>query len=113
MHELSIALNIIDIVDRTFIDSKAEKVNDIELEIGKFSGIEIDALQFALETSVQNTHLENAKIDIQLIDGKGNCTKCSNDFIMNTLYDDCPRCRSNEIKIIEGQELKVKSINVD
>ncbi len=113
MHELSIALNIIDIVNDTFAKAKAERVNDIELEIGKFSGIELNALEFALQTSMTDIHLKNAKVEIITLDGKGICKNCKNEFIMKTLYDECPVCKSFDVDIIEGQELKVKSINVD
>lgn len=113
MHELSIALNIIDIVNDNFAKAGAARVNDIELEIGKFSGIEIDALEFALQTSMTNTHLKDAKVEIITLDGKGICRDCKNEFTMTTLYDECPICKSFDIDIKEGQELRVKSINVD
>lgn len=113
MHELSIALNIIDIVKDTFAKSNANQVNDIELEIGKFSGVELDALEFALETSIASTQFKNTKFIITTPQGKGKCNNCKNEFKMKTLYDTCPKCNSFDIDIVQGQELRVKSINVD
>lgn len=113
MHELSIALNIIDIVTDTFAKSNAQQINDIELEIGEFSGVELDALEFALETSIESTQFNNAKFIITTPQGKGKCNNCKNEFEMKTLYDTCPKCKSFGIDILQGQELRVKSINVD
>ncbi len=113
MHELSIAQNIIEIVNDTFTKAKAKTVNEIEIEIGKFSGVELDALEFALETSMEQTHLENAKVDIISVEGKGSCKNCGNNFVLKSLYDDCPECGSAAIEILSGKELRVKSINVD
>ena len=113
MHELSIALNIIEIVNETFAKTDAKKVNDIELEIGKFSGVELNALEFALETSMEQTHLKEAKVDIISVEGKGKCRNCSKLFLLRSLYDDCPGCGSSSVDLISGRELKVKSINVD
>lgn len=113
MHELSIALNIIDIVMDTFAKTNAKQVNDVELEIGKFAGVEIDALEFALETSIDSTQLKSAKFIKTTTKGIGICNDCKKEIELETLYDNCPYCRGFNIDIIQGQELRVKSINVN
>lgn len=113
MHELSIAQNIIEIVTNTFAKSNAQQINEIELEIGEFSGVELDALEFALETSLESTQFKNAEFFITTRQGRGNCNNCKSEFEMKTLYDTCPDCNSFDIDIVQGQELRVKSINVD
>lgn len=113
MHELSIAQNIIEIVNDTFTKAKAKKVNGIEIEIGNFSGVELDALEFALEISLKETQFENADVDIISVEGKGRCKNCNNEFVLKSLYNDCPECKSAAIEVLSGKELRVKSINVD
>lgn len=113
MHELSVAQNILDIVSDTAHQNNVSKITGIELEIGKFSGIEIDALTFALETLMQNNQFENAELKIDLIKGRGHCNECNNDFEMESMYASCTNCKSFSVDITGGQELRVKSINVD
>jgi len=48
MHELSIALGIVDIAEKETKKAKKHKVDLIELEIGTLAGIEFDSLGFCL-----------------------------------------------------------------
>jgi hydrogenase nickel incorporation protein HypA/HybF len=113
MHEYSIALNIIDIASKTAKDAGATKINEVELEVGILSGVVIEALEFALESAIKNTLLENAKININRIKARAKCNNCNTEFEPGDLIAECPVCSSFDFKIINGRELRVKSINVD
>ncbi len=113
MHEFSIALNIVDIATRTARNEGAAKINEVEIEVGILSGVVIEALEFALESATKNTLLENAKIIITRIKARAKCSKCHAEFEPKELIAECPVCSSFDFKIINGRELRVKSINVD
>ena len=113
MHEFSIALNIVDIASKTATDASATKINEVEIEVGILSGVIIEALEFALESAVRNTLLENAKININRIKARSKCNSCNTEFEPEDLIAKCPECSSFDFKIINGRELRVKSINVD
>jgi len=53
MHELSIAMNIIDIADEYLKKSDAARIYNIDLEIGELSGIIPEALKFAMNHAVK------------------------------------------------------------
>jgi len=61
---------------------------------------------------VQNTVLENAEKEILIIQGKGKCIDCDTKFSMENIYDCCPNCGSNFKGILQGKELKVKTLEV-
>ena len=113
MHEFSIALNIVDIASQTARNEGAAKINEVEIEVGILSGVVIEALEFALESATKNTILENAKIKINKIRASAKCNKCHTEFEPGDLISECPVCSSFDFKIINGRELRVKSINVD
>lgn len=113
MHEMSIALSIIDIANEEALRANAKRINEIEIEIGSISGVEISALEFSLELAVKNTLLENAQRKIISIPAKAECLECNSTFALTTFYEPCPSCESLTIKIIQGKELKIKSINID
>jgi hydrogenase nickel incorporation protein HypA/HybF len=113
MHEFSIALNIVDIASKTARDEGAAKINKVEIEVGILSGVVIEALEFALESATKNTLLENAKIIIKEIKARAECNKCHAQFEPEDFIAECPVCSSFDFKIINGRELRVKSINVD
>jgi len=110
MHELSIAMNIVEIAEEESKKAGAVKVNEIELEIGKMSGIVIEALDFALMEAKKNSVLSNAKITINNIPAKAKCLDCDHEFDVEELFTPCPKCNSFKNEIIQGKELKVKRL---
>ena len=112
MHELSIALGIVKIAEDETAKVNAEKVTKIELVVGVLSGVELDSLNFVWESAVKNTVLENAQKEVEVIGGKGKCTDCDTEFEMENIYDICPKCSSNFKDILQGEELKVKTLEV-
>ncbi|MGV6844694.1 MAG: hydrogenase maturation nickel metallochaperone HypA/HybF [Lutibacter sp.] len=112
MHELSIAVGIVDLAEKELAKVKETKVSEIELEIGKLSGVEIDALNFVWEAAVKNSVLEHAHKIIHVIEGKAVCSDCNTSFKVENIYDACPNCKGYLKHIIKGKELKVKSLNV-
>jgi hydrogenase nickel incorporation protein HypA/HybF len=113
MHELSIAMSVIDIADEYAAKEKAKIVREIEIEVGELSGVILDALEFAMEFAVKKTILENAKCRYIRIPGIARCKKCSHEFNTNNLHTPCPECGAYEQEIISGKELRVKSLIVD
>ena len=112
MHELSIALGIVDIAEKETAKANAKKVDLIELEIGTLAGIEIDSLDFVWPSAVKDTVLEHAKKKIHVIQGQAKCSDCDTLFNLNNMYDSCPNCHSFIKGIIHGKELKVKALEV-
>ncbi len=112
MHELSIALSIVDLAEDQAQKHQATEIEELELEIGCLSGVEIQTLTFALESSVRGTMLEKARIIRHDIEGEGRCGDCDTIFRMDALFDSCPQCGSYCINIVKGKELRVKSILV-
>jgi len=113
MHEFSIALNIVDIVTNEALKSEADKVIEVELEIGELSGVIYEAMDFALESAVKNTLMENARIKTVKTPGKAFCNDCQKEFQIHDLFEGCPECGDYNLKIISGKELRVISINIE
>src|SRR6476620_10008825 len=112
MHELSIVRSIVSIVENEAAKAKAVLVEEIELEIGCLATVEIDALKFAWEYGVKETLLEGSLMRIQNIEGKARCNRCGTVFFVRELYDPCPNCNGHSLMILQGQELRIKSLIV-
>ena len=113
MHELSIVINILDTVEETAISHNAKVVHEIELEIGELSGIEFDALEFAIKHAPKSSLLENVKFNILRIKPVAKCQVCYHEFETNEYASNCPKCNSFKTEIIKGNELKIKSFSMD
>ena len=112
MHELSVAMGIVKIANDETKKANAKSVTKIELEIGTLSGIELESLDFVWSFAVKDTVLEHAEKEIIVIQGKGICAECNTEFEMEQIFDACPKCGSNLKGILEGKELRVKSLEV-
>lgn len=112
MHELSIALSIVDLAEKQAREHNATEIEELELEIGNLAGVELQTLTFALESSIKGTMLENARIIRNDVQGEGRCGDCETIFVMKQHIEPCPKCGSYFINIIKGKELRIKSIVV-
>ncbi|MDR2147303.1 MAG: hydrogenase maturation nickel metallochaperone HypA [Tannerella sp.] len=110
MHELSLALNIVEIAEEKAKEKNASEIEEIELEIGRLAGVELQTFFFALESAVKGTILDKAHIVRHIIDGEGRCSDCGKTVEMTSLLTPCPACGSYLINILKGKELKIKSL---
>ncbi len=113
MHELSIALGIVRIVEETARKASAKAVTLVALRVGTLSGVELDALRFAWPMATQDTIAEGATLDIEVIPGRARCLECHAEYAMEQLFDNCPQCHSPFKQILQGKELAVKAVEVE
>lgn len=113
MHEMSIVVSIVEIAESEAKKANATKITSLELDIGTVSGIELPALNFAFDSIKNETMLKNAEIIINSITAKSVCEDCNYKFHVEDVYSLCPKCNSYKTNIIQGKEMKVKSILVD
>jgi hydrogenase nickel incorporation protein HypA/HybF len=110
MHEFSLALNILEITEDAVYTNHVTVVNEIVLDIGVFAGIEVSALEFALESIKPGSILEKSKITINIIPGIAICKHCKQQFEPEDLFSPCPSCNNFGMEIRTGGELKVRTI---
>ena len=110
MHELSIALEIVNIAEEEAVKAGVEKFSGIELEIGSLSGIEIDALNFVWDSAVKESVLDGAGKQIDIVQGEAKCTECESIFELDFIHEPCPNCGGFRKEILSGKELKVKNL---
>jgi hydrogenase nickel incorporation protein HypA/HybF len=110
MHELSIATSILKTAEAEVAKIKGNNVEEIFLEIGKISGVEIASLEFVWDSCMKNTVLEKAKIHITEPEGFARCAECNHEFKIAKIYDSCERCGSPFKEIITGKEMKINKL---
>jgi len=113
MHEMSIAMNIVDIACKEAQHAGAPSIATIELEVGKLAGVMMDSLNFCYESVCKGTLAENSKLVINEVVGKGHCLKCAAEFEIDSFMALCPECESYEVEILQGRELRLKAVTVN
>ncbi|BAU53508.1 hydrogenase maturation nickel metallochaperone HypA/HybF [Mucilaginibacter gotjawali] len=112
MHELSIVMGIIKIAEDHARAAEAAAIDEIELDIGTMSGIDMDSMEFAWTQAIQGTMLKDTVRKINSITAKAKCLDCDTEFEIKNYYDACPVCGEHLIEILQGKELKVRSLLV-
>ncbi len=112
MHELSIVMSIIEIAEKQAKTANATVIEEIELDIGTLSGVAMDALDFAWQQAVKRTMLQDSVRKINRIDAKARCLDCDTEFAIEKYDDACPSCGEHLLNILQGKELRVKSLLV-
>lgn len=113
MHELSIALSILDWVALEAIKQKAREVKEIELEVGRLSGIDVSALIFAMKAVQRYSLFEKARVNIVEVEPLSECKGCGRRFSPHYSLDVCPYCHSFETELLQGREVRLKSVLVE
>jgi hydrogenase nickel incorporation protein HypA/HybF len=112
MHELTLAMNLLEIAEEELSRSGSAHVVSIDVEAGKLSGVDTDALSFAFSVSVRGSVMAETKLNISEKRGTGYCSICLAEFEMNTIFDVCPHCDRPASKIVDGDRLRIISMNV-
>ncbi len=112
MHELSLVMGIIELASLEAAERDAVKVEEIVLDIGELSGVEMSSFEFAWDQAVKNTILDGTERIINRIPGIGRCLDCETEFSMQQYYDPCPNCGEHLIQVISGKEMKVKTLTL-
>ncbi|NMC63426.1 MAG: hydrogenase maturation nickel metallochaperone HypA [SAR324 cluster bacterium] len=112
MHELSLATSLVSQVEALLKEHKAEKVASISVSIGKLSGIDKGALEFCFPLACEGTALEGSKLLIEEIPVKVRCSDCEKSCEPEIPILMCRFCGSRNVKIIEGREFFLESMEV-
>ena len=113
MHEMTLAVGIIDLAVRTAEQNNAKKINSITVEAGALAGIIQDALEFCFTEAARNTIAENAVLKYVSIPAQAICGACGFHFPSQERVAKCPKCDAFVFELSGGTELRVKDINVD
>jgi hydrogenase nickel incorporation protein HypA/HybF len=113
MHELSIALSIVELAEEEARKANAASISKVEVEIGTMAGIENDALLFAWDSVVQGTMAQNSSLVIHSVKAEAHCLECGKDFPIEHFFAECPFCKSFRYQVTKGKEMRVSSLMVD
>ena len=113
MHEYSIVDSLLQLATEHALKNNATKVTKIEVKIGVLSGVEPDLLKTAFETFKEGTICEEAEFIMNIQPVVIECEECKN---KSTLKKDeylCPHCKSSNIKIIDGEDMYLMSLELE
>jgi hydrogenase nickel incorporation protein HypA/HybF len=112
MHELSIALSMIEQIAEESEKRNGAVVEAVHLRIGVLAGIDPQALCFAYELACEGTELAGSRLEIESVPLRVFCPQCRSTHTPDPQHVFCPRCVSPAQQILEGQELEVFALEL-
>ena len=111
MHEIRIAEDLKKIILDVASQNDLKKITKVNLQFGELVQIVPDIFQFAFEESSRDSIFEEAAMHLEILPVKLKCEMCHHEFSIkkNGRYS-CSKCNSNNIEIIQGKEILIKSI---
>ena len=93
--------------------AKSPQIRELHVKIGRLSGVEAHYLQNCYEVFRAGTVCENADIIIHTQEIVVKCKNCgfSGDLAQNDFS--CPRCKSSEISVIDGEDMYLMRLVIE
>ncbi|SNZ15733.1 hydrogenase maturation nickel metallochaperone HypA [Hydrogenobacter hydrogenophilus] len=113
MHEFSVVQSLMELIEKYAEENRAKKVLKVVVSIGALSGIEPHLLELAFNTFKEGTIAESALLVIEKEKLKVKCQECGAEDEKDELNALCPFCGSLNTEIISGQEMLLKSLELE
>jgi hydrogenase nickel incorporation protein HypA/HybF len=107
MHELSIALSIVEMATEEAARLGVQ-VNAVHLKLGALSGVVKDALLFSYDLACEGTPLTGSRLVIEEVPAVVYCPACdARRGIDSVQHFRCSVCNAPTPQIVQGKELEV------
>ncbi|MEU9465933.1 hydrogenase maturation nickel metallochaperone HypA [Streptomyces avermitilis] len=112
MHEMSIALAVIDQVERAAQQAgDVTAVRSVRLQVGELAGVVPDSLSFCFELACAGTVLEGAELVTEAVPGRARCAACAREWAVGMPPRlSCPECGGASTDLLSGRELQIVSV---
>lgn len=112
MHELSIATNIVEIVERNLPAGQVVPVLRVSVKVGRLAGVVTDSLEFCFQAATAGTRLEGATLAIESVPVTLRCGDCGRTSEIDDIAFACPSCGSLGVSLEAGTELQVTEVEI-
>jgi hydrogenase nickel incorporation protein HypA/HybF len=113
VHELSIALSIVEGAEEEVERQGGGRVCAVHLKLGPLSGVVKEALLFSYELACEGTSLEGSSLIIEEIPIRIFCSACEaeRDPISSQRLH-CSSCGSSGCRVVKGSELELAALEL-
>lgn len=111
MHEMSIALQIIDHALEAARRHDATRIEEVEVEVGAMRQVVPEALEFAFSVATEGTLAEGARLRVTQEKVLAACNLCQCTFAPDIDRSfACPQCQKADVRIIAGNDILLKTV---
>ncbi|WP_323785384.1 hydrogenase maturation nickel metallochaperone HypA [Thalassovita sp.] len=112
MHEMSLCEGIREVIEEQARIHAIRAVKRVRLEIGRFSGVEKSALEFAFDAVMRGSVAEGAQLEMLDLPGRAMCYDCMKEVEIDDRLAPCPQCGGGKLMPVAGNEMRIKDLEV-
>ncbi len=113
MHELGVVFYVVNDVKKAAEENKAEKVEQVTIQVGEVSGIIheylVDCWNWARK---KHPILEDAEMVVETLEAITFCEDCEQTYSTVEHGKICPHCGSENTYLLRGNEFMIKDISI-
>lgn len=113
MHELSLAMSLIDAACEEVERLGGVRVAALHLRLGALSGVVREALEFSFDLAAQGTAIEGARLAVEEVPIVVFCPACSTEReLPSPQRFRCPVCATETPDVVSGRELELVGLEL-
>jgi hydrogenase nickel incorporation protein HypA/HybF len=114
MHELSIAMSIVEMAEEESAKRGGARISAVHLRLGALAGVVKEALLSSYELACEQTDMQGSRLVIEEVPIVVNCPKCLAHRNLNSIqWFVCPECNSPVSEVVHGRELQVIALEIE
>ena len=114
MHELSIAMSIVELAQEVSARHCGARVTAVHLKLGALSGVVKEALLSSYEMACQDTPLQGSQLVIEEVPVAVFCPNCQANRALHSIQlFCCAECGTPTSEIVQGKELEVVVLEIE
>ena len=113
MHELSIAISIVETAEEEASLRGDVHVEAIHLKLGPLSGVAREALLFSFDLACEGTSLKGSKLVIEEVPVIVYCPRCeAQREVQSIQWFRCPQCGTPVDSVLQGKEMEITALEI-
>lgn len=113
MHEVALCQGVIGLIEDAASRHAFTRVRAVVLEIGLLGHVAPEAMAFCFDAVSRGTRAEGARLVIERIAGAGTCPDCRQTVRMVDRFAACPQCGGRRVQLTQGEEMRVREMEVE
>jgi hydrogenase nickel incorporation protein HypA/HybF len=113
MHELSVALDLVEIASEELTRLGAARVSAVHLRAGPLAGIDANALRFSFGEATAGTPLDGARLDIEVQPLIVWCDTCDAERdVISIASRRCRTCHAVAPRVVRGDAIELVGLEI-
>jgi hydrogenase nickel incorporation protein HypA/HybF len=112
MHELALCQSVLNTLAEQARIHRFGRVTTVRIEIGALSCVSPEAIEFCFAAVTRGTLADGAGLELIRLPGKAWCLDCDATVGIGERHDACPRCGGYRLRLTQGDEMRIKDLEV-